>query len=171
MKSAVSSLKIRAGGIVDQAFFEALSFAMRYWFLFVMAIILILVIAVSVGEYRQRKWVMGEIGRYVGFLDVVDAEDENLVGIRFGLFPENSIGSLKKSDVYLKDPSVLKTHALMYQKNGDMYLSPMSNGVTTINGRRASKAHKVYGGDIITFGDVTTRLFLRAKGGEEEHDD
>lgn len=42
-----------------------------------------------------------------------------------------------------------------------MILSPLAKGITQINGRRANQAYAVHTGDIISFGRVETRVFIR----------
>ena len=51
--------------------YEAIAFAMRYWFILVIAIILIAVIVISVREYKARKSVMSRMAEFAGFLEIV----------------------------------------------------------------------------------------------------
>ena len=43
--------------------YDTLSFIFRYWFLFLAAMMLLLLVLNSRAEYRERKAVMGEVGR------------------------------------------------------------------------------------------------------------
>ena len=143
-----------------EALYSALSFAMRYWFLFLILLIVIALIWVSVSEYRQRKFVMNQIGAFVGYMDIIDGPEE-IVGQRIGLTNDNSIGSSRRADIWIEDPSISKTHALIYARDGHMYMSPMQNSATQINGRRASKVHEIYTGDTVTLGDVTVEIYIK----------
>lgn len=152
---------------MESAIYDVISYAMRYWFIAIIALMLIGLISVSVSEYKQRKSVMGEIGRYVGYLEFVDGLPA-AEGMRIGLTPENLVGSGRRADIVIDDPSVEKSHALLYVKDGALVLSPLGAGETKINGRRAVRAHGLVPGDEVSFGNVTARVYLR---GEEEGDD
>jgi len=142
------------------AFYGALSFAMRYWFLFLILLIVIALIWISISEYKQRKYVMNQIGAYVGHLDIVDGPDE-IIGQRIGFTTEDTIGSSRRSDIWIEHPTINKTHALIYAKDGHLYISPMQNSATKINGRRATKAHEIYSGDTISLGEITAEVHIK----------
>lgn len=140
--------------------YEVLAFAMRYWFIIVFAVILIAVAMVSFSEYRQRRFVMREVGRYIGYLEIEEGPEE-LIGERIGIEAENSIGRSRRASICIEDRSLNKTHALLYKQDGRVYLSPMASGLAKINGRKASRTHVVKSGDIINLGDIEMRLFLK----------
>lgn len=145
---------------MSEAMYEALAYAMRYWFIFIMLFILIAVIYVSVKEYRQRKFVMEEIGRYLGYLEIVGG-DEEIIGLQYNVASENTIGRSKKSDIYIDDASVNKNHALLYKNKEDFYITAIGKGVVLVNGRKASKDYTLKTGDIITLGEVELKIFIK----------
>ena len=129
---------------------------MRYPFIVIVALMLIVLIGVSVSEFRARKHVMGQVGKYIGCLEVADFDDI----VRVGVAAENVIGSSPKSDIIIDDESVAKTHAMLRLKDGRVMLLPLE-GSTRINGRRAAREHQVYSGDTLSFGDVECTLILK----------
>jgi len=150
------------------ALYDVFAFGLRYWFLLLIILIFVALVWVSVSEYKQRKYVMNEIGTYVGYMEIVDGPEE-ILGQRIGLMNDNSIGRSKRSDISINDRSVQKTHALIYLRGGHMFLSPMQNSATQINGRRATRVHEIYTGDTVTFGDITGTVYI--KGAVRENGD
>ena len=148
--------------------FETASIGMRYWFILVIGFMLFALIYVSVAEFRQRKNVMGEVGKYIGYLEIVGGADD-VLGRRIGIMEENMVGSSIHADIVIHKPGIKKNHAMLYRKDGRLMLMPMAKGATKINHRRAERVHEVYTGDILSFGDVDCRLFLKEK--DEEDDD
>ena len=140
--------------------YEAVAFAMRYWFVFVMFVILIAVIYASVSEYRQRKYIMEEVGQYVGYLEIKSGPEE-IIGDKHGIRLENTVGRLAKSDIFIDDFSVAKTHALLFKKEDDLYLSPLGRAETMVNGKKILKPQILKTGDIITLGEIDLRVFIK----------
>lgn len=140
--------------------YEAVAFTMRYWFVFVMFVILIAVIYASVSEYRQRKYIMEEVGQYVGYLEIKSGP-EDFIGDKRGIKLENTVGRLAKSDICIDDYSVAKTHALLYKKGDDLFLSPVARAATMVNGKKILKPQILKTGDIITLGEVDARVFIK----------
>ena len=143
---------------------EVAAYAMRYWFLLLMALMLFAVVYISVKEYKQRKLVLSEAGKYMGYLEIAYGNDE-LVGINIAIEEKNSVGSSPKSDIFIDDSSVLKSHALLYLERDRLLVSPLGEGAVHVNGRKALKPKRLKDGDIIEFGSIATILHLR-----EEHD-
>lgn len=140
--------------------YEAVAFAMRYWFVFVMFMILVAVIYASISEYRQRKYIMEEVGQYVGYLEI-NSGPEEIIGDKHGIRQENTVGRLAKSDICIDDYSVAKTHALLYKKGDDLYVSPLGRAETMVNGKKVSKPQILKTGDIITLGEIDARVFIK----------
>jgi pSer/pThr/pTyr-binding forkhead associated (FHA) protein len=145
---------------MDGSMYEVVAYIMRYWFVFAMFVILIAVIYASVSEYRQRKYVMEEVGRYVGYLEI-ESGPEEFIGERRGIEKENTVGRLTRSDICINDYSVAKTHALLYQKGEDLYLSPMGRAITMVNGTRITKPQALRTGDVVTLGEIDVRVFIK----------
>ena len=107
------------GGKKLAQLYDTLSFIFRYWFLFLAAMMLLLLVLNSRAEYRERKAVMGEVGQYIGYLEI--------------------IGGAEKAE-------------------------------TRINGRRAVRAHRIITGDIVSFGGIDAKVYLKPQKGAA-HDD
>ena len=145
---------------MNSSVYEAVAYAMRYWFVFVIFVVLVAVIYVSYKEYKQRKNVMEEIENFLGYVEVVRG-NEDIIGLRYSFTDENTIGRSQSSDIYLDDKSVYKSHALLYEKNGDIYLTPMGRAKTAVNSRKIIKSCKLKTGDIVTLGNVSLRVFIK----------
>ncbi len=150
--------------------YDTLSFVFRYWFLFLAAMMLLLLVLNSRSEYRERKAVMGEVGQYIGYLEIVGGADDSY-GVRIGLTAENLVGSGKSADIIINDRSVLKNHAMIVRKDKGVMLQPLSEKAEIkINGRRAVRAHRISTGDIVSFGDIDAKVYLKPrKGGANDH--
>ena len=140
--------------------YEVASYIMRYWFVFAMFVVLAAVIYASVSEYRQRKYVMEEVGQYVGYVEITSGP-EQLIGERLGIREENTVGRLARSDIRIDDYSVAKTHALLYKKGEDLLLSPMGRVVTMVNGKKITRPQALKTGDVITLGEIDARVFIK----------
>ncbi len=147
--------------------YRVLSVGLKYWFLLLAAVLAGILVVASRREYRERKALLGRIGQYVGYLEILRGLPQ-AQGVRIGIARENTVGSGKGADIILRHPSVQRAHALLYMQNGELVLSPLSRGVTKINGRHANNAYTVHTGDHIAFGEVEVRVFVRPEleGGE-----
>lgn len=150
--------------------YDTLAFVFRYWFLFIAAMMLLLLVLNSRAEYRERKAVMGEVGQYIGYLEIVGGAEESY-GLRIGLTVENIVGSGKNADIIIDDKSVQKSHAMIARKGKGVVLEPLSNKAETrINGRRAVRGHRISTGDVVSFGHIDAKVYLKPQKGAE-HDD
>jgi len=138
--------------------YDAIAYAMRYWFIFVVLGILIAMIVISVREVREKRQALTEIGRYIGYLEIVGGPEEYW-GDRFGLREQNMIGSGGLADILI--PTIAKTHAHIYRQDEDLIFEPERGRVTKINGRRATNPHILKTGDVVTLGDVDLRVYLK----------
>lgn len=140
--------------------YEAVSYAMRYWFIFVVVFILIALIYISYKEYTEKKNVKGAMRQYLGYLEIVGGPQE-FIGDRFGIRDNNTIGSSRRCDIMLPDDSVLPNHARLYSENGDLVLTPEKGGDTRINSRRATRSHRLKTGDVISIGHVNFTVNIK----------
>lgn len=147
--------------------YNAVAYVMRYWFILVIVAVLVTLIWASVSELRQRKNVMGEVGKYIGYLEIISGS-KNSIGVRIGMMDENMVGSSRSADIIINHPSVKRTHAMLYKKDNALILTPLQKGHTLINGRRATRAHQLNSGDVISFGDVQAEVFLKKRDLLEE---
>jgi len=149
------------------AIYDAVAFGMRYWFILIIGIMLLTLILVSNREYRERKAVMGEVGQYIGYLEIIGGADD-VLGERIGIMVENMVGNSRNADIMILDPSVARNHAMINRREGRLMLVPLENAMTKINGRRASRAHQIFTGDRVSFGNIEALVYV--KGQEEDHD-
>jgi hypothetical protein len=140
--------------------FEVVSYAMRYWFIALILVVLIALIYISYKEYQQKKYVMTELEQFAGYMQITGGPRE-FIGDRFGLAEENVIGSAQGCDIIIPDRSILPHHAKIYQKDDDFYLVPAKGADTKINGRRAVNSHKLKTGDKLSFGTVDLRVYFK----------
>jgi len=148
--------------------FDTLSLGMRYWFIAVIALMLIALISVSVAQLRERKSVMNEVKRYIGYLEIIAPAEFN-AGERVGLTTENSIGSAEISDIIIRHPSVARAHAVIGMRDGKLFLTSLGNGRTYINGRRVSThTFEIVSGDCVSFGDVECMVYIKDESDDED---
>lgn len=140
--------------------YDAVAYAMRYWFIFVVLGILIAMIVISVREIREKRVALSEIASYLGYVEIVGGPDEFL-GDRFGIREQTTIGSSKKSDIIIQGAGLARSHATIYKEGDDIMLRPQNKASTKINNRRAINAHALKTGDIITVGKVELRVYLK----------
>ncbi len=143
-----------------EAAYEVVAYALRYWFIAAVLVILIAVIYISYKEYQQKKFVMSEISQFGGYAKIIGGP-EDFIGDRFGLREENTIGSSQNCDIVIPDRTVSPNHAIIFKDGDDYYLRPMEKAPTTINGRRAVNTHKLKTGDAMSFGDVQMRIYFK----------
>lgn len=144
------------------AVFEALSYAMRYWFIAIAVGVLIAMIRISYKEYKDKKSVRSELSQYIGFLEIVGGP-ESFIGDRFGIREISVIGRSTHDDIVLPDPTVEPSHARLYFMDGNLVLEPGRRGDTTINGRRAINRHALKTGDVLGIGDVDFQVHIRRR--------
>ena len=152
---------------MPEAYYDAIAFAMRDWFILVAGLMLLALILVSRSEYRARKAVMGEVGAYVGYLEVIGGADD-VLGERIGIMNENTVGSARQADIVINDASVQKSHAMIYKKGDKLILTPLQKGMTKINGRRAVRPHELFTGDRVSFGNIETLVYVKPKGEDDD---
>ena len=144
------------------AVYEAVAFGMRYWFIIAIAVILVAVILISVKEYRTRKEAFTRVNAFSGYLEIVAGPDD-LIGEKFGICEENLIGSAENSDIRVDDESVRHVHASLYIENGSVFLNPLDESDTYINGRQIFTAEVLRTGDLVGVGDIDMCLHLKRK--------
>ncbi len=151
---------------MNEAVFETISYIMRYWFILLIGIMLIGMFYISIREYRNRRTVLAELGRFLGYLEITDGP-EDLIGIRIGVTDDNQIGSLSSSDIMIKANGVEKKHAKLYLENDGFILEPLGNGLTTVNGRKIRSKKAVRHGDYFEFGDIELFLYIKEQSDDD----
>ena len=141
--------------------YEAASLAMRYWFFVVGAIVLLGVTSISIKEYRDKRYVLGVAKSSIGYLSVISGPDE-IRGLKLQLMPQNTIGRSRRADIVLSDRSVEKAHAQIYLADDDaVYVTRLGSGDVVLNGQRVGDFARVKSADIVCFGNVVVRVYLK----------
>lgn len=149
---------------MSNAVYEALAYAMRYWFIAVAVGILIAMVVASYREYKETRQVRSELSRFQGYLEIVGGP-EAFIGDRFGIREDsNAIGSSPDCEIVLPDDTIEPIHAFLYMDNGNLILEPRGpGGSTKINGRLAVRRHALKTGDVVSVGDVSFAVYIRRK--------
>lgn len=142
--------------------YEAVAFALRYWFVFVVIAILICVIIVSIAEYRDKKRIMHYAGTYIGYLEVVYSKGSDAeIGDRFTLAAENELGSGSHCNIVIKEEGVMKKHAKIFMQGKNVVLKAMDLNNTQLNGRPVREEQFIRNGDIVLVGDTALMVHLK----------
>lgn len=149
-----------------ESFVQVATDISRFWFLLAALYILYRTVDNSMAEYSYRKQLRAGQGRFFGYLTVVRSANPAIVGQRFGLKWENSLGSGKRCDIFLDDDTIEKNHAVVSVHRGGAFISPKGKGRIGVNDRAGSKYEELFDGDEIKLGNAVLRL--RIDDGEDE---
>lgn len=139
----------------------------RYWFVVLIWYILYRIIENAYVEYRFDKNRNNEMpaGDFLGFIKVIavepEQENEDLLGTRYGLREDNSIGRSKSCDICIPHPTISNSHARIITMGDDFFIqdSKSRNG-TFMNNNRINHKEKMRTGDIIQIGNVMLSVTL-----------
>ena len=147
--------------------YEAASLAMRYWFVVVIVIVLIVCAGISVKEYRQKHFVLSVAQNSIGYLSILSGPDE-VHGQNMQLMAQNTIGRSRRVDIVLLDRSVDKAHSQIYlDEYGDVCVNRLGDGEVTINGQPLIDMALLFSDDIVCFGNVVAQVHIK----EDTQDD
>ncbi len=153
---------------MEQTFFSTISYIFRYWFLILTVLILAYMYLISIGEYKEKRTAIENLGRFFGYLEITDAE-ESIIGIRVGITEKNTIGSGSSSDIIIKADGIDKRHARIYRVGNQFYIEPVNQNNVKINNRNIiTSATEIYNGDYIEIGSIEMFLYLRNENEIEE---
>lgn len=142
--------------------YEAVAFALRYWFVFVIIAILICVIIVSVTEYRDKKRIMQYAGTYIGYMEVIYSKGSGAeIGDRFTLAADNDIGSGSHCNIVINEEGVMKKHVRIFVQGKDVVLRALDSNNTQLNGHPVKDGQLIHTGDIILVGDTALMVHLK----------
>lgn len=136
----------------------------RFWFILAALYILFRTVDNSLAEYSYRKKLRRGQGRFFGYLTVVRSANPEIVGQRFGLKWENSLGSGKRCDIFLKDESIDKNHAVVSVHKDGAFVSPKGQNAVKVNDKRIEKFEELADGDEIRLGGAVLRLRMDGGG-------
>lgn len=140
--------------------FEFLSITMRYWFLFLVLLILFNVIKNAWAEYRfTRKGVESNVV-HLYWLKMLECPDDDVVGNMVGLRHANTVGCSKMCDIFLPFEGISKNHCLIKYKGDEFYIKDLkSHYGTFVNGEEV-KRRTLENGDVITLGSCSVQLVV-----------
>lgn len=142
------------------AVYEAAALAMRYWFLIAAAVVLLGVTGISIKEYREKRFALSIAQSSIGYLSVISGP-EDIINQNIQLMRENTIGRSRGVDIVLRDPSIAKAHSQIYLAGGDIFVNRLGRGEVTVNGEDIVSSARIYSGDMICFGNIVTRFFVK----------
>jgi hypothetical protein len=144
------------------AVYEAAALAMRYWFLIAAAIVLLGVTGISIKEYREKRFVLSIAQSSIGYLNVVSGP-EDIIDENIQLMRENTIGRSRGVDIVLRDPSIIKAHSQIYKAGSGIFVNRLGRGEVTVNGEDIVSSVRINSGDVICFGSIVTRFFIKGE--------
>jgi pSer/pThr/pTyr-binding forkhead associated (FHA) protein len=148
---------------------KALSIAIevsRFAFVLIALYVLLRVVDNSLAELSARRRMKQNMQRFFGDLTVIEARNEKLVGKRYGLKWENSIGSAPRCDVCIAGGGLVKQHAVLYLHRGRAFVRPAGKSNAYVEGRPVRTRTEVFDGDAIQFGETLFALRLFTDEGE-----
>ena len=147
--------------------YEAVSLMARYWFLILIAYILLRIVQNSLEEYRidRRLRLEGEQS-YLAYIKVVDADDADLLGLVFGLNEFNTIGKSIECDITIPDRSMKKKHAKIYKKGPDWVLEHKRRYLVFVNGEESEGLMLLNDNDNIVFSGTMVKFIIRRQRNE-----
>ncbi len=141
--------------------YEATALTLRYWFLIVAVIIMLGVISLSIKEYRDKRMVLDVAQSSIGYLAVISGPDD-VMGENVTLLENNTIGRSRNADIIFADRSVDKMHSHIYLRDdGSVVLSQVGRGDVTVNGVKLNGSMTLKSRDIVCFGNVVAKVFLK----------
>jgi hypothetical protein len=138
----------------------------RFAFVLIALYVLLRVVDNSLAELNVRRRMKKTIQRFFGDLTVVEARNGSLVGKRYGLKWENSLGSAPRCDVRIAGGGLDKQHAILSLAKDSAYLRPTTKEPVYVEGQRIRKKTEVYDGEGIQLGQ--TLMILRLFSTEEK---
>lgn len=148
--------------IISEVTFEFLSILMRYWFLFLILLILYNVIKNALAEYRfTRKNIESNVV-HLYWLKMLECPDNKVIGNMVGLRHSNTVGCSKMCDIFLPFDGVSKNHCLLkYDGSGFVIQDLKSVYGTFVNGEEIKRHKKpIENGDVITVGTCSIQLVI-----------
>jgi hypothetical protein len=137
----------------------------RFAFTLIALYVLLRVVDNSLAELNLRRHMKKNLQRFFGDLTIVEARNGTLVGKRYGLKWENSVGSAPRCDVCITGGGLKKQHAVLSLGRKCAYLRPTAKTSVYVEGQRIKKKTEVYDGEGIQLGE--TLMILRLNSAEE----
>lgn len=144
-----------------QGIYEASALTMRYWFMGVAVIILLGVTAMSIKEYKDKRYVLNMAQSSIGYLSVLSGPND-IFGENMPLMAQNVLGRSRRCDIVLLDGSVKKEHARIHKAlSGAVYIERTSPGDITVGGLNIKRRARINSMDIVCIGNVVTQVHLK----------
>ncbi len=141
--------------------YEAAALALRYWFVIAALIIVLGVTSLSIKEYRDKRIVLNVAQSSIGYLAVISGP-EDVMGENIPLLENNTIGRSRNADIMFADRTVEKIHSRIYlREDGAVMISRLGRGDITVNGTGLQDSAALKSRDIVCFGNVVTKVFLK----------
>lgn len=152
---------------MGQTVYLLIADVLKYLFVILIYMFIFSVIKMIYLDISDTKKMSVSLGDYTSYLKLVNLRSEFSFKIyeSYSIGDMNVIGRSRKSDIYIPDPVLSKTHARIFYYEGDYYLQDLgSTNGTYLNGKKLTKkAVKIKDSDKITFG-VICFLFVDLNG-------
>lgn len=147
---------------MTEATFEFLSIMMRYWFLFLIVLILFNLVKNALAEYRFTRRNVESNVVHLYWLKMLECPDNKVIGNMVGLRHSNTVGCSKICDIFLPFDGISKSHCLLKYDGTGFYIKDLKSVYGTfVNGEDIGR-HKVNltNGDVITVGTCSIQLVI-----------
>ncbi len=132
----------------------------RFAFVLIALYILLRVVDNSLAELNVRRRMKKSMQRFFGDLTVIEARNQSLIGKRYGLKWENSLGSAHRCDVCIEGGGLQKQHAILSLGKDRAYLRPTTKASVWVEGHKIYKKTEVNDEDGIQLGETLMILHL-----------
>lgn len=141
--------------------FEFLSIIMRYWFLFLILLILFNVVKNAWEEYLfTRKNVESNVVHKY-WLKMLECPDKRVISNMVGLRYSNTVGCSKMCDIFLPFKGISKNHCIIRYKGDAFYVKDTKSQYGTfVNGEEIKRKRVLENGDVITLGTCSVQLVI-----------
>lgn len=143
---------------MGQTIYLIIADVLKYLFVILIYLFIFSVIKMIYLDISDSKKMSASFGECTSYLKLVNLRSE----FSFKIYESYAVGEMtvvgrsRKSDIYIPDPVLSKTHARIFYYEGDFYLQDLgSTNGTYLNGKKLTKkAVKICDSDKITFGVI-----------------
>jgi hypothetical protein len=119
------------------------------------------VTSISIKEYRDKRMVLDVAQSSIGYLAIISGPDD-VMGENVPLLDQNTIGRSRHADIIFADRSVDKAHSQIYvSEDGAVMVNKLGRGDVTVNGISLEDNAVLKNRDIVCFGNVVAKVFLK----------
>lgn len=140
------------GFVMNESAYEVAASIMRYFFVLLIAFVMIGTVIRSVAEGRRIKNVKRLAGLSVRWIEILAPDDYK--GKMFPVRDDTYIGSAKECEVSLPKTELKDEHARIYYHRGEVMLQTRQRRFCEVNGAKPTRNTILSDGDIVWMRDV-----------------